>query len=139
MKDGPEITPEADILDDQEEKIGTITVSSPAWTFDGDVEYTLTQVLIDNGIADNSEFAVIPFNSSASLIGSVDASFTIHLSSVTTEDVAIDYATQSNVAGAGTDFVEATGQLIIAADESSGEITVEVLDDTDVEANNLVK
>ncbi len=46
--------------------------------------------------------------------------------------------TQSNVAGAGTDFVEATGQLIIAAGESSGEITVEVLDDTDVESEELV-
>ncbi len=66
------------------------------------------------------------------------ATFTINLSSVTTEDVVIDFATQSNVANAGTDFVEATGQLTIAAGESSGEITVEVLDDTDVEGDELV-
>ncbi len=116
LKDGPEITPEVDILDNNEEKIGTITVSSPAWMFDGDVEYTLTlgseqsilfnlayiidisgsmdgerlvqaqaayqaltQALIDNGIADNSEFAVIPFNGDASLRGPVDASTAISI------------------------------------------------------------
>ncbi len=66
------------------------------------------------------------------------ATFTINLSSVTTEDVVIDFATQSNVANAGTDFVEATGQLTIAAGESSGDITVEVLDDSDVEGEELV-
>ena len=42
LKDGPEITPEVDILDNDGETIGTITVESPAWMFDGDVEYTLT-------------------------------------------------------------------------------------------------
>ncbi len=50
----------------------------------------------------------------------------------------IDFTTQSNVALAGTDFVEATGQLTISAGESSGEITVKVLDDTDVESEELV-
>ena len=35
---------------------------------------SLTQSLIDDGIAANSEFAVIPFNSSASLIAPLDAS-----------------------------------------------------------------
>ncbi|NJL40793.1 MAG: VWA domain-containing protein [Leptolyngbyaceae cyanobacterium SM1_4_3] len=110
LKDGPEITPEEDILDDQGNTIGTITVESPAWMFDGDVNYTLTigseqnilfnfayiidvsgstegepiaqaqaayqaltQALINAEIAENSEFAVIPFNSDASLIGPIDA------------------------------------------------------------------
>lgn len=114
LKDGPEITPEVDILDNDGETIGTITVESPAWMFDGDVKYTLTlgseqsilfnfayiidrsgsmdgqrltqakaayqaltQALINNGIADNSEFAVIPFNHNASRIGPVDASTAI--------------------------------------------------------------
>ena len=99
LKDGPEIIPEKDILNSSGSKIGTITVKSPAWTFDGDVNYnltlgskqgtlfnfgyiidtsgsmtgnpltqaknayqTLTQSLIDKGIAANSEFAVIEFN-----------------------------------------------------------------------------
>jgi von Willebrand factor type A domain/RTX calcium-binding nonapeptide repeat (4 copies) len=114
LKDGPEINPEKDILDSSNRKIGTITVKSPAWTFDGDVSYsltlgakqgtlfnfayiidtsgsmsgdpldqaknayqTLTQSLIDKGIAANSEFAVIEFNSFASLTGPINAATAI--------------------------------------------------------------
>jgi hypothetical protein len=66
------------------------------------------------------------------------ATFTINLSSVATEDVVIDFNTQSDIASEGTDFVEATGQLTIAAGDSSGEITIEVLDDTDTEDEELV-
>lgn len=110
LKDGPKITPDEDIFDNEGNKIGTITVESPAWMFDGDVNYTLTigseqgilfnfayiidtsgsmsgtplaetkaayqaltQSLIDDGIAGNSEFAVVPFNSSASLNAPLDA------------------------------------------------------------------
>ena len=110
LKDGPKITPDEDIFDNEGNKIGTITVESPAWMFDGDVNYTLTigseqgilfnfayiidtsgsmrgtplagakaayqaltQSLIDDGIAGNSEFAVVPFNSSASLVAPLDA------------------------------------------------------------------
>jgi von Willebrand factor type A domain/Calx-beta domain/RTX calcium-binding nonapeptide repeat (4 copies) len=114
LKDGPEIIPEKDILNSSGGKIGTITVKSPAWTFDGDVNYnltlgakqgtlfnfgyiidtsgsmignpltqaknayqTLTQSLIDKGIAANSEFAVIEFNSFASLTGPINAATAI--------------------------------------------------------------
>ncbi|AFY58654.1 V8-like Glu-specific endopeptidase [Rivularia sp. PCC 7116] len=114
LKDGALITPEEDILDDEGNKIGTITVESPAWMFDGDVNYTLTlgseqgllynfayifdssgsmsgtriveakaayqeltQSLIDDGIAANSEFAVVDFDSSASLFAPLDAPTTI--------------------------------------------------------------
>ncbi len=117
IKDGPEINPEKDVLSSQGSRIGTITVKSPAWTFDGDINYSLslgakqgtlfnfayiidtsgsmsivdtpggldritqaknayqalTQSLIDRGIAANSEFAVIEFNSFASLTGPIDA------------------------------------------------------------------
>ena len=125
IKDGAIITPEQDILNKDNEKIGTITVESPAWMFDGDVRYTLnigseqgllynfayiidtsgsmsgtplaeaknayqtlTQYLMNtsvagnsdslpvmpNSIAGNSEFAVIPFNYSASLNAPLNAS-----------------------------------------------------------------
>ncbi len=121
LKDGPEINPEKDIVSSSGKKIGTITVKSPAWTFDGDVNYsltlgarqgtlfnfayiidtsgsmdtvdtfggstrlqqaqnayqTLTQSLIDKGIAAKSEFAVIEFNSFASLTGPIDAATAI--------------------------------------------------------------
>ena len=59
-------------------------------------------------------------------------------SSVATEDVVIDYATGSDSADSGTDFVETTGQLTIAAGESSGEINLEILGDTDIEGNEAV-
>ncbi len=42
LKDGPEITPEKNILDRDGKIIGTVTVESPAWTFDGNIDYTLT-------------------------------------------------------------------------------------------------
>ena len=114
LKDGPLITPEEDILDSEGNKIGEITVESPAWMFDGDVNYTLTIgseqailynfayiidssgsmrgtplaeaktayqtltiSLIDNGIASNSEFAVVDFDSSARLSAPLDAPTTI--------------------------------------------------------------
>jgi V8-like Glu-specific endopeptidase/uncharacterized protein YegL len=66
------------------------------------------------------------------------AVFTVSLSSIATEDVVIDFATQSKASGAGTDFVDATGRLTIAAGESSGEIAVEILDDTEIEREELV-
>jgi uncharacterized protein YegL/V8-like Glu-specific endopeptidase len=131
LKDGPEINPAKDILNSKGVKTGTITVKSPAWTFDGDVNYsltlgaqqgtlfnfayiidtsgsmrgeplaqaknayqTLTQSLIDRGIAANSEFAVIEFNSSASSTGPIDAATAIS-------------TINSLSAGGGTEFGDA--------------------------------
>ena len=69
---------------------------------------------------------------------STAATFTINLSSVTTEDVVIDFLTRSTAATADTDFVDTEGQLIIGAGESSGEIVVDVLGDTEVEGDEVV-
>ena len=105
LRDGPEATFETDILDEDSNKLGEITVTSPDYMFDGDVKYTLnigseqgtlynfayiidksgsmgggnlsaaksaynslTQFLINEGIAEQSEFGVVQFNSSARLI-----------------------------------------------------------------------
>jgi uncharacterized protein YegL len=121
-------------LDDQGNSIGTITVRSPAWTFDGDVNYslslgarqgtlfnfayiidtsgsiegepldqarqayqTLTQSLISNGIAARSEFAVIEFNSFATLTGPIDAATAIS-------------TINGLSAGGGTEFGDALNQ-----------------------------
>ncbi|KST63570.1 cadherin domain-containing protein [Mastigocoleus testarum] len=70
--------------------------------------------------------------------GSTTATFTVNLSSTTTEDVVIDFTTRSDDADAGTDFIETTGQLTIAAGQSSGDITLEILGDTDVEGDESV-
>jgi Ca2+-binding RTX toxin-like protein/V8-like Glu-specific endopeptidase/uncharacterized protein YegL len=134
LQDGPEISPEQEVLDDQGNNIGTITVRSPAWTFDGDVNYslslgarqgtlfnfayiidtsgsiegepldqakqayqTLTQSLISNGIAARSEFAVIEFNSFATLTGPIDAATAIS-------------TINGLSAGGGTEFGDALNQ-----------------------------
>lgn len=69
---------------------------------------------------------------------STTATFTVNLSSAATEDVVIDFTTRSDDADAGTDFVETTDQLTIAAGESSGDIALEILGDTDVEGDEAV-
>ncbi len=134
IKDGPEITPEKAVLDAQGKNIGTITVKSPAWTFDGDINYslslgakqgtlfnfayiidtsgsiagepldqakqayqTLTQALISNGLAARSEFAVIEFNSFATLTGPIDAATAIS-------------TINGLSAGGGTEFGDALNQ-----------------------------
>ena len=70
--------------------------------------------------------------------GSTTATFTVNLSSTATEDVVIDFTTRSDDAEVGTDFVENTGQLTITAGETSGDITLEILDDTNVEGNETL-
>jgi hypothetical protein len=42
LKDGPLIHPKEKLLDSEGEEIATMTVESPAWMFDGDIEYTLS-------------------------------------------------------------------------------------------------
>jgi len=66
------------------------------------------------------------------------ATFTINLSTVTTEDVVVSFNTESRLASEGIDFVGASGELTIAAGEDSGEITIEVLNDTKPESEELV-
>ena len=70
--------------------------------------------------------------------GAISAVFTIDLSTPTTNDVVINYASRSNEATSGVDFVETTGQLTIAAGASSAEITLEILGDSDVEGDETV-
>ncbi|MBE9171333.1 tandem-95 repeat protein [Pleurocapsales cyanobacterium LEGE 06147] len=70
--------------------------------------------------------------------GSTFANFKINLSSVTTEDVVINVSARSDFADAGIDFVEPTGQLTIAAGESSGNLTLEILGDTDIEGDEKI-
>ena len=62
LKDGPEITSESGIFDDAGIKIGSLSVESPAWTFDGDINYTLnltSSFTPDYNIITSSMFPVI--------------------------------------------------------------------------------
>ncbi|MGB6169582.1 MAG: Calx-beta domain-containing protein, partial [Geitlerinemataceae cyanobacterium] len=66
------------------------------------------------------------------------ATFTVNLSNAATEDVVIDFTTEAIAATAGTDFVATPGQLIIPAGERSGEISIEILDDTNAEGEEQI-
>ena len=70
--------------------------------------------------------------------GSQLATFTVNLSSAAPVDAVIDFATQPGSAATerGIDFVETAGQLTIPAGELSGEISVEILGDTNALENN---
>ena len=75
--------------------------------------------------------------------GSQLATLTVNLSSVAPVDVVVDFATQPGSGAVhsqtGIDFVETAGQLTIPAGELSGEISVEILGDTDaLESNEVV-
>lgn len=109
LKDGPMVKPTEKVLDSGGVDIGSFNAELPAWSFDGDVEYSLRigatgllfnvalivdvsgsmtgspleqtksalssliQSFRDRGLADNTQFAVVPFNSSASLLAPLTA------------------------------------------------------------------
>lgn len=128
LRDGPEIDVEQTINDTNGDLIGSMSVELPAFTFDGDISYTLnigaesnilynfvyivdssgsmsgtnitetqaayaalTQSLIDQGVAAQSQFAVVDFDSSATLYSGLDAQGAIS-------------TVNSLVAGGGTEF-----------------------------------
>jgi V8-like Glu-specific endopeptidase len=62
--------------------------------------------------------------------GSTPATFTVNLSSPSTQDVVIDYATRSRNAIAGKEFTANTGKLIIAAGQTTCTISVDILGNT---------
>jgi chitinase len=63
------------------------------------------------------------------------ATFTVRLSEAADGDVTIDFETVAGTAEAGSDFVAKTGSLVIAAGETEGTVTVDIADDTAVEAD----
>lgn len=62
--------------------------------------------------------------------GSTPATFTVSLSSPSTQDVVIDYATRSRSAIAGKEFTANTGKLIIAAGQATCTISIDILGNT---------
>ena len=61
--------------------------------------------------------------------GTVDAVFTVSLSTASSQTVTVDYATAGGTAAAGTDFTAASGTLTFAPGETSRTIAVTVLSD----------
>jgi hypothetical protein len=63
------------------------------------------------------------------------ASFTVSLSKASASAVTVNYATANGTATAGSDYTAKTGTLTFAAGETSKTVTVNILGDTVVEAN----
>lgn len=63
------------------------------------------------------------------------ATYTVTLSSTTTNAVSVFYMTQDGGASNGSDFIATSGTLTIPAGASSGTFTVSILDDTATESN----
>jgi hypothetical protein len=67
--------------------------------------------------------------------GTSNLAFTVSLSNAATSPVTVRYATSDGTATAGSDYVGASGTVTFAAGESFKTITVSVIGDTAVEAN----
>jgi Ca2+-binding RTX toxin-like protein len=71
--------------------------------------------------------------------GTTPLVFTITLDHEATSDVTIAYQTVSGTAAAGTDYASAAGQLVIAAGQQSGTVTVQVNGDTAPESDETLR
>lgn len=67
--------------------------------------------------------------------GTTDVTFTVTLSEAKSGPVSVDYATTDGTAVAGSDYAGTSGTLTFAAGETSKTISVQVLGDTAVEAD----
>lgn len=67
--------------------------------------------------------------------GRSDAVFKVKLSSPATSAVTVQFSTANNTAAAGSDYDASSGTLYFAAGESEKSITVKVIGDSQVEAN----
>jgi len=67
--------------------------------------------------------------------GTVNAVFTVSLSSTSSQTIAVTYATQNATATAGTDYVSKSGSITFNPGETSKSVTVLVNGDTTVEVN----
>ncbi|MDQ0315948.1 aryl-phospho-beta-D-glucosidase BglC (GH1 family)/uncharacterized protein YuzE [Amorphus orientalis] len=61
------------------------------------------------------------------------AAFTVRLSEAADSDVTISFATQAGSATAGSDFVSASGSIVIPAGALEGMVEIDLIDDMDVE------
>lgn len=70
--------------------------------------------------------------------GATSLDFSVSLSRSSSSDVSVAYATSDGSASAGSDYTANSGTLSIAAGNTSGIISVEVLGDTDGEGNETL-
>ena len=112
-----------------------VTLSSPSnATLGSDDAHTFT-------ITDNDDAPVVDFNAVTSNGAESVSSkaLTVDLSSVSGQDVTVDFAVTGTATGSGTDYTLANGTLTISAGNTSGTITIaSIVDDNTAESNETV-
>ena len=123
-----------DSLDEADETV-IVTLSNPSnATLGSDDVHTYT--ITDDDSAPEVDFEA---TTSSELESVSSKSITVDLSSVSGQDVTVNYAVTGTATGSGTDYTLADGTLTISAGSSSGTITVAgIVDDGTVEGNETV-
>ena len=73
-----------------------------------------------------------------SVAESSNATLTVTLSAMSSDEVTVDYATSDGTATAGSDYTSASGTLTFSAGETSKTVSVTITDDTADEANETI-
>ena len=123
-----------DSIDEANETV-IVTLSNPSnATLGSDDTHTYT-------ITDNDNAPVVDFNatSSSGAESVSSAGLAVDLSTISGQNVTVDYAVTGTATGSGTDFTLANGTLTINAGETSGTITIgSIVNDSLDESNETV-
>ena len=123
-----------DSIDEANETV-IVTLSNPSnATLGSDDAHTYT-------ITDNDNAPVVDFNatSSSGAESVSSAGLAVDLSTISGQNVTVDYAVTGTATGSGTDFTLANGTLTINAGETSGTITIgSIVNDSLDESNETI-
>ena len=123
-----------DSIDEANETV-IVTLSNPSnATLGSDDTHTYT-------ITDNDNAPVVDFNatSSSGAESVSSAGLAVDLSTISGQNVTVDYAVTGTATGSGTDFTLANGTLTINAGETSGTITIgSIVNDSLDESNETI-
>ena len=114
----------------------TITASVNAALSD-DVFATLIEQTVDVSVADDdvAQITIDDVEHDEGDAGNTDYIFTITLDQESPDDVSVDFATIEDIAFAGDDYIELTGQVTIPAGDTSATVTIEVIGEQLVEGD----
>ena len=126
------------VLDDdyvEEDETFTVTLSAPtnATILDGMGTGTIED---DDAVEPPPELPTLEIDDVTVSEDGGPAEFTVTLSTTSGQAVTVDYRTANVTALAGSDYTAASGTLVIDAGETTGTITVEVVDDGVIEGDD---
>ena len=116
---------------DEDDETFVVNLTTPVNALITDSQGTAT--ILDNDPVPNMSIGDVTVTEGDT--GSVNAVFTVTLSTASGRTVTVEYATANNTATAGNDFTTTSGTLTFTAGQTSKTITVPVLGDTLDEVN----